>query len=216
MATQFTEIYSRAMSLLKSPVLSRLQDKDLYSFCLTMNQYLNTAVTFYNPNLATQQRLSAITPTEDFVEKFQGDGLTSSFTITSDNPPTANSVLKVCIDNRIIYKYEYDVITHTLTIEDDVPLHNQTVSLYWLNDGNFSNATSEDVTLLAIAMCWAWAIQTQNNILDIDRQPNDSDFKLHAEGTTLNAKVDWVKHYEEMYKRELSKADWRPFFRKRG
>lgn len=214
MATQFIDIYSRAMTLLKSPVLSRLQDNDLYSFCLIMNQYLKTAITFYNPNIATQSRLEDVTEAEDFLTTFQGDGVTTQFTIASSNPPSAESIIKVCINDRIIHKYTYDYDTNTLTFLDDVPLPNDIVSIYWLNDGYFGSITSEDVTLLAIAMCWAWAIQTQNNLLDIDRQPNDSDFKLHAEGTTLNAKVDWVKHYEEMYKRELSKADWRPFFRK--
>ena len=216
MAIQFTEIYSRAMALLKSPVLSRLQDNDLYSFCLTMNQYLKVATTFYNPNLATEERLSHVVEQEDDVVRFQGDGSTSEFVITGENAPSENSVLKVCINDRIIYKYTYNYETQTLTLDDDIPLTSDVVSLFWLNDGSFTLATNEDATLLSIALCWAWAIQTQNNILDIDRQPNDSDFKLHAEGTTLNAKVDWVKHFEEMYKRELSKADWRPFFRKRG
>lgn len=216
MPTQFTEIYARAMTLLKSPVLSRMQDNDLYSFCLVMNQYLNTAITFYNPNAETHSRVSHLTQSEDFVESFEGNGETNTFVLSGTNVPNENSVLKVCIDDRQISKYRYDYTTNTLLLTEDVPLSSDMVYVYWLNDGVFQSITPEDETLLAMAMCWAWAIQTQNNILDIDRQPNDSDFKLHAEGTTIKGKIDWVKYYEEMYKRELSKADWRPFFRRRN
>ena len=215
MPTQFTEIYARAMTLLKSPVLSRMQDNDLYSFCLVMNQYLNTAITFYNPNSETHSRVSDFVASEDFVERFNGDGATSEFVISGDVAPNDDSILKVCINGEIIYKYSYDVSTQTLTLDDNIPLTTDVVELFWLNDGAFNRITPEDVTLLAMALCWAWAIQTQNNILDIDRQPNDSDFKLHAEGTTIKGKIDWVKYYEEMYKRELSKADWSPFLRNR-
>lgn len=215
MSTQFIEVYSRAMTLLKSPVLSRMQDSDLYSFCLVMNQYLNTAITLYNPNVETHSRVSAFVETQDFVQEFEGDGESNSFTLSGDNLPSEDSILKVCINDRIIYKYKYDYSTNALTLTDDIPLSSDLVYVYWLNDGSFDAITAEDITLLAMAMCWAWAIQTQNNILDIDRQPNDSDFKLHAEGATIKGKIDWVKYYEEMYKRELSKADWRPFLRSR-
>lgn len=211
--TSFIDIYSRAMTLLKSPVLSRLQDNDLYSFCMVMNQYLDTARTFYNPNPETQGRVSKFTAPQDGYNDFNADGLTNEFTLSGSVIPTSDSIFKVVVDGEDVHEYSFDEETRNLTIEL-TPNTGAYVEIYWLNDGNFSSLTDEDITLLSMAMCWAWAIQTQNNQLDIDRQPNDSDFKLHAEGTTINAKIDWVKHYEEMFKRELSKADWRPFFRK--
>lgn len=214
MATQFIDIYARAMTLLKSPVLSRMQDSDLYSFCLVMNQYLDTAITFYNPNPKVHARLEDCVESSDYSASFEGSSGTTQFVITGENLPTDNSIMKVTINGENTTNYTYDVATATLTLTAETPSGTYAVDVYWLNDGYFNSITNEDETLLAIAICWAWAIQTQNNVLDIDRQPNDSDFKLHAEGTTIKGKIDWVKYYEEMFKRELSKSDWRHLFRR--
>lgn len=213
MATNFIDIYARAMTLLKSPVLTNLQQNDLYSFCMVMNQYLGTAITLYNPNVATESRIKDRTETQDYSASFIADGYSSDFIVSGDNTPTENSILKVVVDGTMVSDYSYDSNTNTLSL-NVTPLQGNKVDLLWVNDGSFNSVTNEDITLLSMALCWAWAIQTQNNLLDIDRQPNDSDFKLHAEGTTIKGKIDWVKYYEEMFKRELSKADWRPFFRR--
>lgn len=212
MATNFIEIYSRAMTMIKSPVLSRLQSNDTYSFCMVMEEYLKTAITYYNPNEETYKRVSAYTDSEYGEESFTGDGATTAFVLTTEPYPTSESIFKVLVNDTDTTEYSYDEDTHTITFTT-APIADSTISIAWGTTGSFSSITGEDITLLAMATCLAWAIQTQNNQLDIDRQPRDTDFNLHAEGTTLNAKVDWVKHFEEMYKRELSKADWRPTFR---
>ena len=197
--------------MIKSPVLSRLQDKDIYSFCMVMNQYLQTAITLYNPNLDTQKRASDIVLSSDSYTNFVGDGSETEFDIVSDIELNEDSILQVMVGGEIVTNFTYKDKKITFT---EAPGSGVEIDISWMNDGYFNSLNNEDVTLLSMALCWAWAIQTQNNQLDIDRQPSDSDFKLHAEGTTLGAKIDWVKHFEEMYHRELSKADWRPFFRR--
>lgn len=199
--------------MIKSPVLSRLQNNDLYSFCMVMNQYLQTAITLYNPNADTKRRVSDITLPQDSYKKHIGNGLGTSFSIADDLSADENSIFQVTVDGEICSDYEIDFSSETINF-DNAPSSGAEIEINWLNEGSFNSINNDDITLLSLALCWAWAIQTQNNQLDIDRQPSDSDFKLHSEGTTLRSKIDWVKHFEEMYQRELSKADWRPFFRK--
>lgn len=211
--TNFIDVYSRAMTLLKSPILSRLQDNDLYSYCIIMGQYLDTAITFYNPNPETYIRVSDRTESIDGFQSFEGDGEINTFILTGTILPTDESIFKVTIDDEDTKNYTFENSTKSIVF-DSAPEDGSNIDVSWITTGNFNSLTNEDITLLAMAICWAWAIQTQNNLLDIDRQPSDSDFKLHAEGTTIKGKIDWVKYYEEMFKRELSRADWRPLFRR--
>ena len=210
MATNFIDIYSRAMTMLKSPVLSRLQNNNPYDFCGVMNNYLDTAITFYNPNAQTESRVANRTAPTYGESSFVGDGQTKEF-----NVPDANedSIFKVMVGDEVYNEFTFDAETQTLTLAT-APEEGVSVDINWLNDGSFGSITNEDITLLAMALCWAWAIQHQNDQLDIDRQPNDSDFKLHAEGSTIKGKIDWVKYYEEMFKRELRSADWRSLVRR--
>lgn len=210
MATNFIDIYSRAMTMLKSPVLSRLQNNNPYDFCGVMNNYLETAITFYNPNAQTESRLANRTDSTYGEALFVGDGQTKEFNIPD---ATDESIFKVMVGDDVDSEFTFDASTHMLTLAT-APAEGVSIDVDWLNDGSFASITNEDITLLAMALCWAWAIQHQNNQLDIDRQPNDSDFKLHAEGTTIKGKIDWVKYYEEMFKRELRSADWRSLVRR--
>lgn len=210
MTTNFIDIYSRAMTMLKSPVLSRLQNNSPYDFCGVMNNYLDTAITFYNPNEQTESRLANRTSATYGDMSFVGDGQTKGFNIPN---ATVDSIFKVMVGEEVDNDFTFDATTQTLTLAT-APAEGLAIDVEWLNDGSFGSLTNEDITLLAMALCWAWAIQHQNDQLDIDRQPNDTDFKLHAEGTTIRGKIDWVKYYEEMFKRELRSADWRSFVRR--
>jgi hypothetical protein len=178
-----------------------------------MEQYLDSAITFYNPNPATYTRVSDKTESIDGFQSFEGDGETESFVLTETILPTDESIFKVTIDDVDTEDYTFENSSKSIVFIS-APAVDSVINVSWVTTGSFNSLTNEDITLLAMATCWAWAIQTQDNLLDIDRQPNDSDFKLHAEGTTIKGKIDWVKYYEEMFKRELSKADWRPLFRR--
>lgn len=200
--------------MLKSPVLSRLQYNDLYSFCIVMNQYLKTAISLYNPNIETEKRVSDFISSEEATETFDGDGVETSFSLGGSITISGDTIFQVLIDGEISVDYKVDIVDRKVEF-NTAPLDGVEIEINYLNEGYFNSLTNEDVTLLSMALCLAWAIQTQNNQLDIDRQPSDSDFRLHSESTTIKGKVDWVKHFEQMYKRELSKSDWRPLFRKK-
>jgi hypothetical protein len=180
-----------------------------------MYYYLQFATTVYNPNVDVYDRISNQTAPIDKSNSFVGDGIETEFTLTGDNLPTDESYFYITINDVVTESYTFDGVNKiTFT---DAPEDESGILIIWYTDGQFNNVlTSEDVTLLSLATCWGWAIQISNNQLDIDRQPMDTDFKLSAEGTTTNAKTSWVKHYEEMFKRELNKADWRSTFRRYG
>lgn len=211
MATSYLDIYTRAMSELKDPNLSRLQANDFQTFCIIMDQYLSTALTFYNPNKKVENRLSSQTPSTFGDNSFVGDGVTTSFVLTGDVPITSDSIFKVEVGEEV--SVSYTIENETITFET-APSVGTNIYVSWYNNGQFDgDLIPEDVTLLSLALCWAWAIQTQNNRLDIDRSLTDTDFKQSAVGNALNARVNWVKHFEEMFHREQSKADWRTKFR---
>ena len=177
MATSYLEIYTRAMSMLKSPLLSRLQ--------------------------------------ENGFQDFTGDGTTLVFPLT-DLPLTTNDVIfEVKIDDIVVNGYKYDELANSIVF-DIAPILDANIEVTWLIVGAFVSITNEDITLLSLATCLAWALQIQNDELDIDRSLNDTgDFRQHANATTTTAKFNWVKHFEELYHRALSKADWRPTLRRR-
>jgi len=178
-----------------------------------MNNYVQTAITFYNPNNETYVRVSNIQDSVFASQEFEGDGITDTFIITVSFTVDDDTIFKVLVDDAIVTNYTYDSATNSIVF-DAIPNLGAIIDVSLYNDSVFlGTLTREDITLLSMATCWAWAIQIQDNQLDIDRSLNDTDFKQNAIGPTQNAKVDWVKHFEEMYKRELSKSDWRPKFR---
>jgi hypothetical protein len=145
---------------------------------------------------------------------FVGDGIEDEFVLTGDILPVADSYFNVLINDIPTDEYIFSVIDGSVTFSAP-PEDGSNITIIWYTDGQFNKVlTAEDITLLSLATCWGWAIQISNNQLDIDRAPLDTDFKLSAEGTTTNAKTNWVKHYEEMFKREMSKGDWRSMFRR--
>ena len=216
MATKFLTIYERALATFKSPSLCRLQSTNIIRFCEVMNYYLQFAITAYNPNIGVYDRLADRTAPVDDSNTFVGDSVQSEFQLVGSILPTEESFIQVFINDIETDRYVFSKTDGTITFVD-APELGSNILVVWYTDGQFNRSlTPEDITLLALATCWGWAIQTSNNQLDIDRQPLDTDFKLHAEGTTTTAKVGWVKHYEEMFKREMNKADWRSTFRRHG
>lgn len=216
MATKFLTIYERALATFKSPSLCRLQGTDIIRFCEVMYYYLQFAITAYNPNVDVYDRISDQTAPIDDSNIFTCDGIQDEFELTGTVLPTDESYIEVFINDIATTDYTFSETLGTITFTEP-PESGSSVYVVWYTDGQFNKVlTSEDITLLSLATCWGWAIQTSNNQLDIDRQPMDTDFKLSAEGTTTNAKTSWVKHYEEMFKRELNKADWRSTFRRYG
>lgn len=216
MATNFMEIYSRAMTNLESPILSRLQANSLYTFCVTMNNYLQDALARYNPNKDIASRVAIAVPSQVGLQNFVGDGVTESFELTAAPKATENSVFKVFVGDNLVRDFTFDSNTNMLTF-NITPQENAEIQVSWYNDGEFvSGITNEDITILAVGICLAWAYQTSNNLLDIDRSVSDTgDFKQHAPGSTQDAKVNWVKHYEEMFDRLVTRADWRGYIRKK-
>lgn len=210
MATSFLEIYTRSMSMLKSPSLSRLQLTNLQSFSIIMGQYLATGTTFYNPNKATFTRISDISADEYGLQGFVGDGATTSFILTSLTPTTKDIAFTVQVNNVVVSNYVYNAVANSINFTT-APILNAVINITWNIIGTFNGAiTAEDITLLSMVTCLAWALQIQNDELDIDRSLNDTgDFKQHANATTTTAKFNWVKHFEEMYKRIVTPADWR-------
>lgn len=216
MATNFLTIYERALATFKSPSLCRLQSTSLIRFCEIMYYYLQFAISVYNPNISVYDRISDQTDPTSGENTFTGDGIEYEFELTGENLPTDDSYLEVTINDIVTTDYTYSASTNIITLTEP-PYEESVLSVIWYTDGQFNKAlTGEDITLLSLGTCWGWAIQISNNQLDIDRQPMDTDFKLSAEGTTTNAKTSWVKHYEEMFKREMNKADWRSTFRRYG
>jgi hypothetical protein len=178
-----------------------------------MNNYVQTAITYYNPNKETYIRVSNVQDAVFESQQFEGDGTTDSFILTVSFTVGDDTIFKVLINDVIVTNYTYDSATNAIVFED-APILGNIIDVNLYNDSVFlGELTKEDITLLSMATCIAWAMQIHNNQLDIDRSLNDTDFKQNAIGPTQNAKVDWVKHFEEMYKRELSKSDWRPKFR---
>lgn len=213
MATSFIEIYTRAMTEFKSPMLARLQETDTIAYLTTMSEYLNTAITFYNPNVNVYKRLTKSKSEEFCKQTFLVEDVAQDvFEIRGASLPTEDSIIQVEVNGDKVQGYTIDYLTSTITLDEAIT--QSVVDIYWYNDGSFENLTSEDITLLSLAVCWVWAIQTQNNQLDIDRSLNDSDFKQSSVAQALSAKVEWAKHYEQMFKRELSKSDWRSLFRR--
>lgn len=217
MATNFDVIYTRALSIFKDPVLSRLQSTNLQVFCRIMYTYLQTAVTLYNPNKYTHDRLLNQTSPQYNAQEFEGDGTATDFVLTSAPlPDFENVVFLVKINDVEISDSDYLYVKSINTVAfNEAPEENSKIEITWYNIGSFNNELyPEDITLLSLALCWAWAIQTSNNSLDINRNLNDTDFKTYSEANTIREKSRWVKMYEEMFARELSKADWRPTFRR--
>lgn len=216
MSTTFIDIYARAMTNFDDPRLARMQQNDLYTFCTVMHEWLQSAIARYEPNIDTMSRIAIESRAINDVQLFTGDGVTTQFTITTTPLPTANSIFKVWVNNSVWKQgFSYDASTGVLTL-GSAPSSNSSIRVCWYTDGAFSSAiTNVDITMLALGIALSWAIKTSNKLLDIDRSLQDTgDFKQHAPGATQDAKVNWVKHFEELYYRELSKHDWKNLYRR--
>lgn len=217
MATTFLEIYTRSMNLFKSPRLSRLQLSNLQAYCMIMNGYLQFAISMYNPSKEVESRLKDQTAPSQLISMlFTGNGIDGSFELTKTPKPDNNAIFKVTLDGKVVEEdlYTYDEDTGFL-IFADIPTLDTEIQISWYNSGQFNTVlTASDITLLSMAIVWGWAIQISNDELDIIGLPSDTDFRLHSEAQRTRAKSEWVKMYEEMYKRELSKTEWRGLFRR--
>lgn len=213
MATKYIDIYIKALYDFKSPTISRLQDADFQAFCMLMYGYLEKSITLCNVNVAFSQKLSLRTEPVYEERTFTSDGISGDFELTAPNLPIEDlAIFSVLVDGQKTDEYSYDYTSLVLSLSS-VPLLNKKVEISWYNSGDFSkNLTIDEKNLLAYGLTLSWARQVSNDELDIRRSLADTDFKVHSEATTTNAKANWVKEYEEFFKRELSKFDWRSKF----
>lgn len=213
MATRYIDIYIKALYDFKSPTISRLQDIDPQAFCMLMYGYLEKSITLCNVNVAFSQKLSLRTEPVYEERTFVADGMSGDFELTEPNLPIHNlDIFSATVNGVKVNEYSYDYFTKTITLSE-VPELNSEVKIGWYNSGEFTkNLTTDEKNLLSYGLTLSWARQVSNDELDIRRSLADSDFKVHSEANTTNAKSNWAKEYEEFFKRELSKFDWRSKF----
>lgn len=216
MATNFLDVYTRALSLFKSPTLSRLQSNDLQSFCIIMYNYLQTAITLCNINKEIANKTQDVTTPIYRENKLIGEYDVLNYQITSDVYPNENSIFRVKFSDVIIDKFQYNYETNIITFNENLaPKGDEQMLVSWYNAGHFNqDLTINEITLLSIALCLAWAIQESNNQNDISGFLGDSDFKRYSPSNLTNAKINWVTHFNKLFKQECAKYDWKPKFRR--
>lgn len=215
MATQFMEIYTRALSNFQSPVLSRLLETDLIKFNIIMHSYLESAITYYNPNKEVEQRLADRIKPIYLSQSFETDGVKTEFELTQTPYPTTTSIFEIALGECIAPKTSYSFNDTENKIVFHSPPPSGLMTVNWYITGQFNNTlTDTDKTLLSLATTLSWLIQANLNQQQIDGYLMDTDFKLHSAGNVTYSKTQLIYYFEEMYKRELSKADWRSKFRR--
>lgn len=213
MAVSFVEIYNRAISSLDDPSITAEYEISPIKFFQTMYTFLINAIPSFNNPISMIKILSNKTNPTGQTEIFDGDGLTSTFVLSS--VPVPNSFFRYVIDN-IDVDGTYAPITNSVTFSTIVPYGKQgSVEWYFagqFNDGFLGNLpdylldTVEKI--LGQLLVLKWMEKEKNFLLDVRRLLNDTDFKLHDGSSATNSKVNWYGNMREECEKTMNQFSW--------
>ena len=209
MRTSFLEIYNMAIAELKDPQLKSTLAQNPIMFCKVMYNFFVNAISLFTNPLAVADRLSKRDEPVYHSDTFTSDGNAVTFTVSV--LPDADK-----IDN-VVYCYEagdeyvsgdYDQTTGTVTFQQP-PDYGVPVVIGWYYIGQFDiQLLEKEKYILSEWVMVCWSEYVNNNRLDIDRLLGDGDFKLPANATTTNAKVNWFVVNRETVTKHMSKYAW--------
>lgn len=194
MGTSFLDIYNMAITNIDDPFITKAYQNNQIQFFKIMYNYLNNAIPQFNNPSIIQLKLQSRTIPQDIIEVFDGDGVTTSFPLSSTPDIEALYIFQI---NEATVNGTYNSNTNTITFSLPIP-QGQQGSFEWYNVGSFSQSLHIDAQrILAKILVVNWAEKEKNFLLDIRRLLGDTDFKLNDASSSNRSKSNWYESMRE-------------------
>jgi len=211
MPTSFVKIYERSISSMDDPSITSAFEKSPISFFKIMYTYLVNAIPSFNIPIRMQLELAKRTDPDYETEIFNGDGINSTFTLTST--PLNDSYFEYKIDTTTV-EGTYDSLTNEVTFPSIIQI-GQTATVEWYFAGQFTDDFVDIVqSILSKLLVVRWCEKEKNFLLDIRRLLFDTDFKLHDSSGINRAKVSWYDDMREEAEKLMAQYAWSRRFKR--
>lgn len=225
MSINFSEIYTRAISLIDDPFITKAYNSSPINFYKIMYSYFQDAIPRFNNPMIVASRLSNRTNPDGYVEVFDGNGIDDTFVLSTT--PKTDSVYQFKIGD-VYVEGTYNAIDNSVTFPYPI-ISNSCGSFewYWCGEFNdeFLNICNSNLYLYLIDMIKSilsellilnWAEKEKNFLLDIRRLLNDTDFKLNDSAASNRSKTNWYDSMREASEKHMNQLALSLMFSKGG
>lgn len=220
MAISFNDIYKKAIGLFDDPDIKVAFDTNIIKFEKWMYVYMQNSISLFNNPSSVAFELTDYEEPIGTMETFEGDGVTTTFTLDSDFKLIEGSKYEFMADGKPVHA---KLNKETRQVEFDMVLsEGKTYSVEQYFCGSFKtdftglsgdpkvlfNINAQVKDILARLLVKSWAEETRNFLLDIQNILTDTDFKLHPASAALRSKNEWVKQLDAEILQYQNKLAW--------
>lgn len=205
MSTSFVNIYQRAITQFDDPFITNTYGNTI-TFFETMYSFLQNGINDFVIPEVVITKLEDITSPSGQTELFNGDGINTTFVLTTI--PVTGSYFVYTVSG-VVVTGTYNSGTNSVTLDVAPATGTNNVSIQWYYPGQF-NQTLINREERILSMLWIvnWAEREKNHLLDIRRLLSDTDFKMSAESTTITAKSGWYIAMREEATAAMKQYSW--------
>lgn len=207
MGTSFTKIYERTLSQYIDDFALKKYNGSIIAMNQDLQSYLLSAIPEFNTPISITEKIQDYSEAEGKTEEFTGDGVTTSFTLSTE--PIENSIIEVTVDSIVATNgYEYNEETKTVSF-DVAPEENVEILISWYFCGEFTNDLNLiEQNILSDLMVWKWLLRERDNIADIRRLLRDTDYSLWSEDKTMTSKAKLADIAREKASKSMKQYAW--------
>jgi len=221
----FKDIINTAFNLFDDPDISEKYYSDPVGFQQEMLEFLLIGKNkFLYPTAITDQ-LNYIDKPQGQIEIIDGNG---SNIYALESTPHTEAVFSYRINDELVFG-SYDRDNNSVTFPRNVEA-GEICSVAWFYAGAFTstfencfrsdlpiNAIMEKIkTILAYALCSAWADKEVGRAIEVRNILTDHDFKMYSPANSADAKVRWRNQMNKDMDTLVSELNWRIFSEPKG